>query len=97
MLRRLYLARNKLRNLPSLTSRTLPHFVVLDVHGNQLINVEKDAFSGLVSLERVNLGQNYLQYLPMKRVFEQNARLRVLHLEGNPWTCDCRQESQQRI
>lgn len=105
MLRRLYLARNKLRNLPRLTSRAFSHLAILDVHTNELTNVENDAFSGLAALERLNLGklqinfnlvkitffgQNQLQHLQMKRLFEQNTRLRLLQLDANPWACDCR-------
>ncbi|KAI6185441.1 Leucine-rich repeat and Immunoglobulin I-set and heme peroxidase domain containing protein [Aphelenchoides besseyi] len=55
--------------------------------------VNNDAFSGLVSLERVHLGHNYLQHLSLKRIFEQNSRLTAVHLAQNPWNCDCRFET----
>lgn len=55
MLRRLYLSRNRLRNLPRLTSRSFSHLSILDLHSNQLVGVENDAFAGLVSLDRVQL------------------------------------------
>ncbi|KAI6217170.1 Leucine-rich repeat and Immunoglobulin I-set and heme peroxidase domain containing protein [Aphelenchoides fujianensis] len=89
-LKRLYLGRNQLRNVPQLTSRAFSHLLVFDAHGNQLTHVNNDAFRGLVSLERVHLGHNFLQHLSLKRLFEQNYRLKAVHLAQNPWNCDCR-------
>ncbi|CAD5206024.1 unnamed protein product [Bursaphelenchus okinawaensis] len=89
-LRRLYIGRNQLRNLPRLTSHQFGALLVIDVHGNKLHHISKEAFRGLIGLERVHIGHNYIQYVDFDRIFKSCENLKILHLSQNPWNCDCR-------
>ncbi|XGW04994.1 hypothetical protein V3C99_015853 [Haemonchus contortus] len=88
LLRRISLARNKLRFLPSLAAQN-SRLISLDLRHNEIETADVQAFSYLPSLIQLDLAHNRLQSLP-QMTFAKNKRLVTLKLHRNPWNCDCR-------
>ncbi|CAD6193084.1 unnamed protein product [Caenorhabditis auriculariae] len=87
-LRRLHLARNKLRKLPRLATKPAP-LISLELRHNNLIHLNSQAFSNCPHLMQLDLANNLLPSIPTK-IFKNNMQLMELHLHRNPWNCDCR-------
>ncbi|CAJ0588530.1 unnamed protein product [Cylicocyclus nassatus] len=88
LLRRISLARNSLRVVPSLAAQP-SRLVSLDLRHNEISTIDVQAFSYLPNLIQLDLAHNKLQSLP-QMVFTKNSRIATLKLHRNPWNCDCR-------
>ncbi|XP_012532040.2 leucine-rich repeat-containing protein 15 [Monomorium pharaonis] len=89
MIRSLNLKVNHLQSLPRrLSSRALK---ILDVQRNRLVELHNDTFIELPSLQKLDLSGNRLTEAMDPDVFRNNQNLAVIHLEDNPWRCDCTQ------
>lgn len=88
-LRSLNLKDNHLQSLPrNLNSRTLR---ILNVQRNRIIELHNDSFAELPLLQKIDLSGNRLTEAMDPDIFRNNPDLAVIHLEDNPWRCDCAQ------
>ncbi|XP_046994409.1 leucine-rich repeat-containing G-protein coupled receptor 6-like [Schistocerca americana] len=89
-LRALYLARNRLRALPSAPGAFAASsaLLFLDLSANRLRDLPAGAFSGLGALRRLDLQDNEL-LAPPAAAFAPLRSLARLELGGNPLACDC--------
>ncbi|CAJ0954735.1 unnamed protein product, partial [Mesorhabditis belari] len=90
-LRRLFLGRNRLRELASLTSRKSP-LLFLDLKHNKIETIDVQLLEMLTSLETLDLSHNRLQ--SVHSMMFQNAKTMLrMKMHRNPWSCDCRLEA----
>lgn len=80
-----YLNDNLLSDLPQLAFKGLSHLKMLNLGGNQLINVSRTWFSDLVELEVLYLDRNQVLYIE-EGTFENLTSLITLHLNSNNLT-----------
>jgi Leucine-rich repeat (LRR) protein len=78
-LKRLYLGRNKLINLPELFS-LLQNLNELDLSYNRFTELSEDIFD-IRSLQFLDISYNHIKYLP--RSIAHLSSLQTLHLDGN--------------
>ncbi|XP_062871982.1 leucine-rich repeat-containing protein 38 [Trichomycterus rosablanca] len=80
---------NNLTDIPSGTFKESRSLIKLRLDNNPYLSVVgEDAFSGLTSLQELEMKMTGLSSLDV-RVLSQLPSLRVIHLEGNPWMCNC--------
>jgi hypothetical protein len=60
----------------------------IDLSGNVLTRIDERSFSLLPRLRTIDLSNNRLHTLKV-HLFADIPTLNLLHLHGNPWTCDC--------
>lgn len=94
-LRRLQLSGNPIAQLENASFSGLQHLTSLHLSRCQLRSIEPGALDGLPALEFLLLDHNRLSTLPAQAV-SPLPRLSTLHLQGNPWQCDCRLSSLRR-
>lgn len=94
-LRRLQLSGNPIAQLENASFVGLQHLTYLHLSRCQLRSIEPGALDGLPALEFLLLDYNRLTTLPAQAV-SPLPRLSTLHLQGNPWQCDCRLSSLRR-
>lgn len=83
------LGSNNLTEIPSGTFGESRSLIKLRLGNNPYLTmVSEGAFLGLTSLRELELEKNGLSGLDVK-VLNQLPSLRVIHLEGNPWVCNC--------
>ncbi|XP_064096059.1 uncharacterized protein LOC135207962 isoform X1 [Macrobrachium nipponense] len=87
-LRDLRLANNNLTTLPGEAFTPVPDLVRLDISDNQIDEVNEKAFRGLTRLEVLKLAGNRFTTL-LSSVVLPLVAIHELHLEANPWDCDC--------
>ncbi|XP_042869410.1 uncharacterized protein LOC122251484 [Penaeus japonicus] len=87
-LRDLRLASNALTSLPDDAFSATPELVRLDLSNNSIYSLEDNAFRGLASLEVLKLTDNRLVHISQEVLVPLMA-LHGLHLNENPWRCDC--------
>lgn len=87
-LKRLSLARNKLRRVPPLAS-THSDLLSLNLKGNHIRTIDGDAFTGFPRLRQLDISENRLQSVP-SQITAHIGRVEFVLLHGNPWNCDCR-------
>ncbi len=80
ILRELSVVRNKLSELPDLS--TYPELRIINVTHNNIQQLSPLAFLDLPNLEEVYLGENKLTKLP-PHLFLQNPHLKIIHLDDN--------------
>lgn len=88
-LRILYLYSNPIKILIADQFPVLPYLRTIDLHNCEIVSVEETSFSNVDLLEYLNLKQNALQSLP-GNVFTHMKNLKTLHIDDNPWNCDCK-------
>ncbi|XP_050709904.1 uncharacterized protein LOC126994641 [Eriocheir sinensis] len=88
-LRELRLAHNYITSLPEEAFTPTPDLVHLVISQNQIDVVNERAFRGLTRLEVLKLSDNRLAALDAAIVHPLVA-IHELHLDANPWHCDCR-------
>lgn len=65
------------------------NLIKLRLGNNPYLNmVDTDAFLGLTALRELDLQRNGFTLLDV-RVLEPLRSLQILHVEGNPWLCNC--------
>lgn len=94
-LRRLLLGGNPISQLENASFTGLQHLTYLHLARCQLRSIEPGALDGLPALEFLLIDHNRLATLPAQAV-SPLPRLSTLHLQGNPWQCDCRLSSLRR-
>ncbi|KAM9344074.1 leucine-rich repeat-containing protein 38 [Pholidichthys leucotaenia] len=83
------LGNNNLTEIPSGTFGESRSLIKLRLGNNPYLSmISKDAFAGLMSLRELELERNSLTVLDIE-VLEPLLSLQKLHLEGNPWLCNC--------
>ncbi|XP_064096057.1 LOW QUALITY PROTEIN: uncharacterized protein LOC135207961 [Macrobrachium nipponense] len=88
-LRELRMARNALTSIPAEAFTPTPDLVRLDLSSNRIYALHYHAFWGLASLEVLKLSGNVLNHMGQEVLVPLMA-LHGLHLNDNPWQCDCR-------
>ncbi|XP_019406193.1 PREDICTED: platelet glycoprotein Ib alpha chain-like [Crocodylus porosus] len=76
------LAHNSIKDLPLGAFRSLGNLKELDLKGNRLQRLPKDAFAGLAALQDLDLSNNALEELPLGLLTELES-LDTLRLPGN--------------
>ncbi|XP_008316804.1 leucine-rich repeat-containing protein 38-like [Cynoglossus semilaevis] len=83
------LANNNLTKIASRTFMESRNLIKLRLGNNPYLNmVDTDAFLGLTALRELDLQRNGFTLLDV-RVLEPLRSLQILHVEGNPWLCNC--------
>lgn len=88
-LRILYLYSNPIKILIADQFPVLPYLRTIDLHNCEIVSIDETSFSNVDLLEYLNLKQNSLQSLP-GNVFTHMKNLKTLHIDENPWNCDCK-------
>ncbi|XP_045103239.1 uncharacterized protein LOC123499384 isoform X1 [Portunus trituberculatus] len=88
-LRELRLSNNYISSLPEEAFTKTPDLVHLVITQNHIDIINDRAFRGLTRLEVLKLSNNRLPGLDSSAVHPLVA-IHELHLDGNPWHCDCR-------
>uniref|UniRef100_UPI00358EED62 chondroadherin-like protein n=1 Tax=Myxine glutinosa TaxID=7769 RepID=UPI00358EED62 len=83
----LHLGSNRIHNISNVDFRKLRFLRELKLDKTELENVGPNTFVSLRRLRSLDLSKNNLSTLPS---LSQLPALQRLHLEGNPWLCDCR-------
>ena len=96
LLTELRLDDNNISNLDALSEAYLPSLRVLSLNGNSICSLQ--SFSALVLLERLEMKLNYIDNInALLECLQENYRLCVLELDGNPVTQEPRyRESVER-
>ena len=85
LLTELRLEDNNISNLECLSEAYLPSLQILTLNGNSIYSLQ--SFSTLVLLERLEMKLNYIDNLSgLLECLQDNYRLRILELDGNPVT-----------
>uniref|UniRef100_A0A8C4QFY7 LRRCT domain-containing protein n=1 Tax=Eptatretus burgeri TaxID=7764 RepID=A0A8C4QFY7_EPTBU len=83
----LNLGSNHIHNISNVDFKKLRFLRELKLGGTELVNVSPNSFASLKRLRTLDLSNNNLSTLPSLSLL---PALQRLHLEGNPWLCDCR-------
>ncbi|XP_066263207.1 leucine-rich repeat-containing protein 15-like [Branchiostoma lanceolatum] len=90
-LERLYLATNKIHQLPETTFQNTILLSSLSLDGNSITDLPQGIFSQCVRLNNLHLDRNNLTTLP-SNIFAKLSNIHDVRLDSNPWVCDCRSQ-----
>ncbi|GAB6033621.1 Leucine rich repeat containing 15 [Chamberlinius hualienensis] len=86
-LRVLQISRNRVTAIGISQQLDLPQLSLLKLDNNQLLTLDSLVLEQLPNLLQLDLTNNFLSHIH-RDTFARNSRLRRLHIQGNPWTCD---------